>query len=72
MVGTHFFRFEESDFIPDGTMLTHGETFMGGLVTLCSPFLHKNDADNKSAGFEKFNADLKREAERRAAVAGQF
>lgn len=62
VIGEHSFQFEPSTLTPGGTTLTHAETFTGGLVSLCRPFL-KDDKAKTSPGFERFNVDIKRRAE---------
>lgn len=64
VAGEHFFQFGESTSVPGGTTLTHGETFNGGLVTICKPFMNK-EKHQTSPNFERFNADLKKWAEKK-------
>lgn len=64
VVGEHFFHFDASTSVPGGTTLRHGETFTGGLVSIAKPFMNK-EKHQTSPNFEKFNADLKRRAEKK-------
>jgi hypothetical protein len=59
--GDHFFRFEASKTTPGGTTFAHGEEFKGPLA---APFGWFGMGSKTSIGFEKFNEDLKREAEK--------
>jgi hypothetical protein len=59
--GDHFFRFEASKSTPGGTTFSHGEEFKGPLA---APFGWFGMGSKTSIGFEKFNEDLKREAEK--------
>jgi len=65
--GDHFFRFEASKTTPGGTTFSHGEEF-GGI--LAAPFGWFGMGSKTGTGFEEFNQDLKREAEKDGGVDG--
>lgn len=61
--GDHYFRFEASKTTPGGTTFEHGEDFSG---VLAAPFAWFGTGAKAGPGFEKFNEDLKKEAEKDA------
>jgi hypothetical protein len=65
LYGDHFFRFEESKTTPGGTTFSHGEEFSG---ILAAPFGWFGMGSKTGTGFERFNQDLKREAEKEGAL----
>lgn len=65
--GDHFFRFEASKITPGGTAFEQGEDFSG---VLAAPFAWFGTGAKAGPGFERFNEDLKREAERNGDLVG--
>jgi hypothetical protein len=60
--GVHQFHFTPSETNPGSTTFTQGEDFRGLLITLSSPWWNSRKFD--LGPWDKFNADLKNEAEK--------
>ncbi|KAH7305797.1 hypothetical protein B0I35DRAFT_399728 [Stachybotrys elegans] len=64
--GQHYFQFNPSQQNPGGTTFVQKEDFGGILTTMLSPFVHYFKLqDRPNVGWETFNADLKRQAEKK-------